>query len=246
MNYYLISPKVDGVSKEEFLDTMFEKHWVMMGWGKDVSIGKRFGEIQNGDCLIVAQRENYVFKHYFLGIADSPAKDYNGYQYIHVKDFVDLRNCGSSILQDYSFRNMRSMRAMVQITKGANDNLINMINSILSNHGGNPAVDNYVQLLEDNKNIILSGAPGTGKTYLAKEIARRLISQESVSANTVLEDAINEYTSDFEKRKELEQIRKNFIKDFPASKLKSMSLQDYYNVPLSLDRSKSRLSQIRA
>lgn len=35
--------------------------------------------------------------------------------------------------------------------------------------------DHYIELLKSNKNLILTGAPGTGKTYLAKEIAERLI-----------------------------------------------------------------------
>lgn len=32
-------------------------------------------------------------------------------------------------------------------------------------------IGNYIELLEQNKNLILTGAPGTGKTYLAKQIA---------------------------------------------------------------------------
>lgn len=35
--------------------------------------------------------------------------------------------------------------------------------------------DKYIQLLESNKNLILTGAPGTGKTFMAKEIAKEFI-----------------------------------------------------------------------
>ena len=39
----------------------------------------------------------------------------------------------------------------------------------------NKAMENIRKLLEANKNLILTGAPGTGKTYLAKQIAKQMI-----------------------------------------------------------------------
>jgi predicted Mrr-cat superfamily restriction endonuclease len=42
--------------------------------------------------------------------------------------------------------------------------------------------DSYIKLLKANKNLILTGAPGTGKTYMAKEMARELLGLDSVEA----------------------------------------------------------------
>lgn len=36
-------------------------------------------------------------------------------------------------------------------------------------------IENYLNILRSNKNLILTGAPGTGKTYLAKQIAQQII-----------------------------------------------------------------------
>ena len=42
-------------------------------------------------------------------------------------------------------------------------------------YANNPSADKYVNLLKSNHNLILTGAPGTGKTSLAKQIAQRMI-----------------------------------------------------------------------
>ena len=42
--------------------------------------------------------------------------------------------------------------------------------------------DFLIKLLKTNKNLILTGAPGTGKTYKAKEMARQILGLDSVEA----------------------------------------------------------------
>lgn len=64
--------------------------------------------------------------------------------------------------------------------------------------------EEYIELLKANKNLILTGAPGTGKTYLAKKIAEILVGMqtksyknEPVNFNEIIEKYIvpNDYLS---------------------------------------------------
>ncbi len=80
-------------------------------------------------------------------------------------------------------------------------------------------------LLKTNHNLILTGAPGTGKTYLAKEIATGIVSQkETLRPIEVLKSAISKYKHcDFDEK----NLLYSFQKRFPREKLKEMTLDDY-------------------
>lgn len=43
------------------------------------------------------------------------------------------------------------------------------------NHESDSYVDEVLKLLQENLNLVLTGAPGTGKTYLAKQLAAKLV-----------------------------------------------------------------------
>lgn len=62
------------------------------------------------------------------------------------------------------------------------------IDSLLKKYSGELAMEEYIKLLQNNYNLILTGAPGTGKTYLAKQIAAKII----------FNDNNKEYTEDLE------------------------------------------------
>ena len=57
------------------------------------------------------------------------------------------------------------------------------INKIISMLEMNKDLDNYAQLLRVKKNIILQGAPGTGKTYTTASIAVRICNNEFTDFN---------------------------------------------------------------
>lgn len=49
-------------------------------------------------------------------------------------------------------------------------------------------IASIIDLLKSNKNLILTGAPGTGKTYLAKQIASQMILGKEYDEKTALDD----------------------------------------------------------
>ena len=175
-NYYLVSPKVDGTTTQGFIETMLNQHIVMMGWGMDNKIGADFYNLNNGDFVMVAQRVNWVFTYYFAGIIDDEHGFFNedGILCRKLRNFIDLRDCKDDYLAGASFASMSAIKAMMNINPSSNIEIIDRLDKIIIMQENKDFINSYVSLLKSNYNLILTGAPGTGKTYLAKEIAKSM------------------------------------------------------------------------
>ncbi|WP_244289076.1 AAA family ATPase [Brachyspira aalborgi] len=57
----------------------------------------------------------------------------------------------------------------------SNEDIINKIDKLIKKYSGEKMKEEIKELLIQNKNLILTGAPGTGKTYLAKQVASKII-----------------------------------------------------------------------
>lgn len=61
--------------------------------------------------------------------------------------------------------------------------VIKYINSKIKQIDGRLKMENWINMVESNKNIVFTGAPGTGKTYLAKKIAKKIAGNGNENSN---------------------------------------------------------------
>ena len=108
-----------------------------------------------GDKSLSVLLENKIddsSKHFLFG---AKRISQGGFNYIENKDALQI------------------LTEAARLNKGENK-IIKILNWLQSNTEDMDATkmdNNYVSLLKNNHNLILTGAPGTGKTYLAKQIA---------------------------------------------------------------------------
>ena len=186
MNYWVISPNVLNnpyEPVEDFIKLIEKEHIALIGWHENKRLGYNFkNTIELNDLIIIAQGANFQKRNFFAGLVNSEAYKYkykgnkNNYtlQAINLKNFLDIKDKSISWNNNCAYGEANRIPALYEL-KSDNPNDKKVIDEVLSYINSGGKMTEYIELLKSNKNLILTGAPGTGKTYLAKNIASQII-----------------------------------------------------------------------
>ena len=186
MNCWVISPNVLNnpyEPVEDFIKLIEKEHIALIGWHENEHLGYNFkNTIELNDLIIIAQGANRQKRNFFAGLVNSEAykykykgnKDNYTLQAINLKNFIDIKDKNISWNINCAQKNKDRIPSLYEL-KSYNPNDKKVIDEVLSYINSGGKMTEYIELLKSNKNLILTGAPGTGKTYLAKNIASQII-----------------------------------------------------------------------
>lgn len=189
-NYWVVSPNVKNNDEEESWKEFISKNpYSFIGWGPDNPQGKTFIDdnkngVKKGDVIINAQRKNWKYTIFGIGIVESddcnfgkiegtPSEAYyRKLNYYIPKDKIEKLNLD---FEGTTYNKGKKQIPAIYQLKPYNENDKKLVETIDKYLDKEKYMQDIVNLLKSNYNLILTGAPGTGKTYMAKEIAKQMI-----------------------------------------------------------------------
>lgn len=189
--YYVVSPNVWKDNNQAYFEKlMYEKQIVLMGWSSTEGGGIVFNKIRQGDIIIVAQGANRQKKLFFAGEVVSDSFVYNSEvgkisQCRKLTNFINIHNFDIGFSTDCTYGNSNQITAIHKLKPDnpADLKIITNIDMLLTMEQNKLAMETIINILESKKNIILQGAPGTGKTYSTAALALSIIGESYDPAN---------------------------------------------------------------
>ncbi len=201
MRFWVVSPSVMGSkTANEWLEVIRKNYCAYMGWGpkeNDKRRGYDFHHtVSQGDIILIARGANWNKELYFAGIVDSAAMEMTP-QKDGVPKIAYARKLkgmvGKDVLAELKLDfkgaargNTKNPGAIYELDPKSNtkDKVITgklkaALEKAMSMNEQNVQMEIWIALLKSNYNLILTGAPGTGKTYLARQIAQTMIFGEN-------------------------------------------------------------------
>jgi len=207
-------------------EILIEKKCIGLGdWeGKKDQISPFINEMKKGDIVLIRDGGSPIALVQITG--DHEYKD----SIQHNFDWFENRR-NVKVLDFYEGNiAFPQTRGTLQALRDTNTTSWRFIDNWYNGIKGNVEMKEIIKLLKTNKNLILTGAPGTGKTFLAKQIAESIIQENSGSQQTpleILKKAIDSFQPDLKAREENENLLKLFLKQFPKEKIPSLTLDEY-------------------
>ncbi|PTY39355.1 AAA family ATPase [Brachyspira hampsonii] len=160
---------------------------------KDIEV---LTSIKKDDMLFLRVRLDTggIYKYYSFGkfVNLENINSYDAFnKYIHHEEDFYLISMSDIMSNIEGIRDKEESGRVFEISRNDALNIARLLKKDPNFQFKEYVMEDYKKLLENNYNLILTGAPGTGKTYLAKQIAAKMIFGNNIEYTEDLEDDDN-------------------------------------------------------